>query len=132
VVEQSHHERNPSSRRIRDVVTCWSDMAARVVDALVIEDQIPGGRLRGKGLSTLILRRARWEVCAELAGLPVIRVHPGTWRSWARVLTGRPSAQEIDRRVSKLVKAIWCVDAEGDEADAIVIGFWALATRKEG
>lgn len=90
---------------------------------LVIEDQYHA-RMRGKGLTTLMRRRFRWEIVAELRQWQIEAVHPMTWQSHFQIKRGDKSAILYMARLVAGKR-----DIQPDEADAILIGWWWVSQR---
>jgi hypothetical protein len=103
-------------------------------DLLVCEDQY-FGRMRGKGLFTLLRRRHIWEIFAQLYGIPFEAVNPSTWQSYWHI--PKKGKKYIGTTTSHRKDAIIMVaeqfkrNVQPDEADAILIGLWA-ARKREG
>jgi hypothetical protein len=93
-------------------------------DLLVCEDQY-FGRMRGKGLFTLLRRRHIWEIFAQLYGIPFESVNPKAWQCYWKIPQkgkGKDAILTLARQYKKT--------AQPDEADAILIGLWAARKRE--
>lgn len=101
-------------------------------DVVVIEEQQQAGiRRAGKlvampwrSLRTLVLRADIWNVCARLHGARVLTVYPATWQAYMRIR--RTKGMTVKDVVQSLARQ-WRANVQPDEADAILIGKWAMA-----
>jgi hypothetical protein len=70
------------------------------------------------------LQAAIWTVLARARGAQVAQVYPATWRAYSRV--GRSGKGGV----ASSAELVAGREVEPDEADAILIGLWAVGQRR--
>ena len=93
-------------------------------DVIVVEDWFIA---RKSGIKKLAYRQALWQALGESLQIPVKVVASNTWQSWTKQRRGNKKgfkklATQLTRQVARNYPP-----PKDNEADAILIGWWALS-----
>lgn len=106
----------------------WSQELA-LAEAVVMEEAMG---FSPKAVAQLAFRRGYITACAELRVIPVHEVNTSSWRKVAGEAWGVsfPAKSDAAKALSiALVQEHYGVECTDDEADAVLVGHWALRTR---
>ncbi len=106
----------------------WSQELA-LAEAVVMEEAMG---FSPKTVAQLAFRRGYITACAELRVIPVHEVNTSSWRKVAGEAWGVsfPAKSDAAKALSiALVQEHYGVTCTDDEADAVLVGHWALRTR---
>ena len=111
-----------------DRLAFWSQELA-LARAVVMEEAMG---FSPKAVAQLAFRRGYITACAELRVVHVHEVNTSSWRKVAGEAWGVsfPAKSDAAKALSvSLVREHYGVECSDDEADAVLIGHWALRTR---
>ncbi len=106
----------------------WASLLAGI-EAVVIEEAMG---FQPKTVAQLGYRRGYIAACAEVRGIVVHEVNTSSWRKVAGEAWGVsfPAKSDAAKALSiALVQEHYGVTCTDDEADAVLVGHWALRTR---
>jgi len=100
---------------------------------LYLEDQYigvaghgSGIRLRGASIKALLKSRLTWEILAELLPIRTELVMPSTWQCSTLGVAGSSQRAERKATAQALARDFFHATVTADEADAIMLGVWAV------